>query len=60
MDCRLPGSSIHGISQARILEWAAISLGIVPTQGLNLGLLHCGQTVYCLSHRGSPKAEGTF
>ena len=25
MDCRLPGSSIHGISQARILEWVAIS-----------------------------------
>ena len=24
MDCSLPGSSIHGISQARILEWAAI------------------------------------
>ena len=25
MDCSLPGSSIHGISQARILEWVAIS-----------------------------------
>ena len=25
MDCRLPGSSDHGISQARILEWVAIS-----------------------------------
>ena len=24
MDCRLPGSSIHGIFQARILEWVAI------------------------------------
>ena len=24
MDCSLPGSSIHGISQARILEWVAI------------------------------------
>ena len=24
MDCRLPGSSIHGISQARVLEWVAI------------------------------------
>ena len=23
MDCSLPGSSIHGISQARILEWVA-------------------------------------
>ena len=25
MDCRPPGSSVHGISQARVLEWVAIS-----------------------------------
>ena len=25
MDCSLPGSSLHGIYQARILEWVAIS-----------------------------------
>ena len=25
MDCSLPGSSVQGISQARILEWVAIS-----------------------------------
>ena len=25
MDCSLPGSSVHGISQARVLEWVAIS-----------------------------------
>ena len=25
MDCGLPGSSVHGIVQARILEWVAIS-----------------------------------
>ena len=25
MDCSLPGSSVHGILQARILEWIAIS-----------------------------------
>jgi len=25
MDCSLPGSSIHGILQARLLEWVAIS-----------------------------------
>ena len=25
MDCSLPGSSIHGIFQARILDWVAIS-----------------------------------
>ena len=28
MDCSLPGSSVHGILQARILEWGAISFSI--------------------------------
>ena len=26
MDCGLPGPSIHGISQASVLEWGAIAL----------------------------------
>ena len=26
MDCSLPGSSVHGLLQARILEWVAFSL----------------------------------
>ena len=45
MNCNSTGSSVHGILQARILEWVAIpfSRGIFPTQGLNLGLLHCRQ-----------------
>ena len=25
MDCSLPGSSIHGIFQAKVLEWGAIA-----------------------------------
>ena len=40
MDCSLPGSSIHGIFQARVLEWGAIVFSdfesLVHT---NLGLL---------------------
>ena len=28
MDCSLPGSSVHGILQARILEWVAISFSL--------------------------------
>ena len=41
----LPGSSVHGISQARILERVAISFsqgysGIFLTQGSNSGVLH--------------------
>ena len=44
MDCSPLGSSVHGILQARILEWVAVlfSRGIFLTQGSNLGLnLHC-------------------
>ena len=29
MDCSLPGSSIHGIFQARVLEWGAIAFSTV-------------------------------
>ena len=25
MDCNLPGSSVHGIFQARVLEWVAVA-----------------------------------
>ena len=28
MDCSLPGSSVHGIFQARLLEWVAIAFSI--------------------------------
>ena len=55
MDCSPPGSSVRGILQARVLEWVAISLlqGILPTQRLNPGLLHCGQIPYQLSARAA-------
>ena len=28
MDCSLPGSSVHGILQARVLEWGAITVSM--------------------------------
>ena len=35
MHCSLPGSSVHEISQARILEWVAISTtGDLPDAGI--------------------------
>ena len=45
MDCSPPGSSVHGIFQARILEWVVISYfrRYLPNQGSNpylLNLLH--------------------
>ena len=32
MDCSLPGSSIHGIFQARVLEWGAIAFSLQATK----------------------------
>ena len=48
--------TVHGILQARILEWVAFpfSRGFFPTQGSNPGLLNCGQILYQLSSQGSP------
>ena len=40
MDCSPPGSSVHGILQARILEWShSLLQGIFPTQGSKVGFL---------------------
>ena len=33
MDCSLPGSSVHGIFQARVLEWGAI---VLPEQSVSV------------------------
>ena len=33
MDCSLPGSSVHGIFQARVLEWVAIAFSIFMIRG---------------------------
>ena len=50
--CNPKDHTVHGIFQARILEWVAIPFsGTFPTQGLNPGLLHCRRILYQLSHR---------
>ena len=61
MDCTLPGSSVHVISQATILEWIAISSfwgSIFSTQGLNPSLLHWQMDSLPLNHQGSPQGQG--
>ena len=56
MECSPLHSSVHGISQAKILEWVAIpfSRGIFLTQGLNPYLLHWQVDSLLLSCQGSP------
>ena len=58
MDYSPPGSSVHGVLQARILEWGCLALpqGIFSIQGSNLGLLPCRWILYPLSHLGSPQS----
>ena len=55
MDCSLPGFSIHGIFQARVLEWVAISFSRVSSQPRDqIQVSHIvSKTLYCLSHQGS-------
>ena len=69
MDYGLPGTSVHGLLQARILEWQeshssipsqwgnphALLQGIFLTQGPNLGLWHCRQILYCMNHQANPQ-----
>ena len=45
MDCNLPGCSVHGIFQARVLEWGAIAFS--------------GQILYQLTYQGSQKSNYT-
>ena len=54
MDYGLPGSSVHGILQARILEWVAIPFcrGFILMEGLNPSLLPWRQILYHLSNQG--------
>ena len=35
MDCSLPGSSVHGILQARVLEWGAIAFSVFLLYGVS-------------------------
>jgi len=46
-DCSLPGSSIHGIFQARVLEWGAIAVYmIVEIQGSSKSQVYNKNCIY--------------
>ena len=58
--CHPMDYTVHGILQARILEWITFPLlqRIFPTQGSNPVLSHCRLILYQLSHKGSPRMLG--
>ena len=59
VDCSLPGSSIHGIFQARVLEWGAIAFSHFLSLGFHFGpfleflflYFHCPSISYTLSSK---------
>ena len=54
MDCSLPGSSVHGISQARILEWVAFSFTMESSRSRDWTGISCtAGRIFTLSHQGS-------
>ena len=60
MDCHPPGSSVHGILQARILEWVAIFFSKWSSQPSDQTQVSCiGRWIlYHLSHQGNPYNQG--
>ena len=61
MDCSKPGFTVWnspgmntGVGSHSLLQ------GIFPTQASNLGLLHCKQILYCLSHQGGQGGTTIF
>ena len=54
VDYSPPGSSVHGVSQARILEWVAISFSRGFSEPRDWTRVSCiaGRFLYCLSHQG--------
>ena len=54
VDCSPLGSSVHGLLQARILEWVTISFPRVSSQGSNSHLLHWQTDSFTTEPLGKP------
>ena len=51
MDCSLPGSSVHGIFQARVLEWSAIDFSKNNLEGTKCIVLEAEKGISELEDR---------
>ena len=52
MDCSLPGSSVHGIFQARVLEWGAIAFSELLVYPFSFQTCHLTSNHYILNASG--------
>ena len=62
MDCSLPGFSVHGIFQAKVLEWVAIAFSRGSSCPRDRTKVSCitgrrFEMLYPLSHQGSPNSD---
>ena len=55
MDCSLPGSSVHGTLQARMLEWAVVSFSRVPNPGTETAFPALEGGVFTTESLGKPR-----
>ena len=58
MDCSLPGSSIHGIFQARVLEWGAIAFSVWVLTSFQTQVLNTHGHVGKQAHVKTRKLKG--
>ena len=56
INCSLPGSSVHGMLQARILEWITIPFSKASSQPRNLTYVSCIAGGFC-THRATWEAN---
>ena len=61
MDCSLPGSSVHGIFQVRVLEWGAIAFSVCIDRYIEIPK-DIGLDTYVVSktHKLQPWSQGVI
>ena len=52
MDCSLPGSSIHGIFQARVLGWGATAFSVIETKPSSFITIYLWLLLHCNGRGG--------
>ena len=60
MDCSLPGSSVHGIFQARVLEWGAIAFSVMSLYTCSKHYSFCLDVHFLLYLENSTYFPGQF